>query len=75
MSTVIAFSTHLARPPGRTRSARARERDEAVAPVEPLVVILPVVRIERHEVNEDPREDDPGLYEGPGLRADGRKTV
>lgn len=50
MSTVISFPAARGKPVGQSLRARANRR--ADAPVEPVVVILPVVRIERHDVDE-----------------------
>lgn len=45
MSTVIAFPVVRRKPAGRSSAEAARSRNAE----EPVVVILPVVRIERHE--------------------------
>ncbi len=51
MSTVISFPAARGKSAGHFLRARANRR--ADAPVEPVVVILPVVRIERHDADQD----------------------
>lgn len=58
MSTVIAFPAERCRPAGRSPRAKARSRVEAQAAGGPVVVILPVVRIERHDQDEDEAGQD-----------------
>ena len=52
MSTVIAFPAVRGKPAGPTSAGRSSGR-RAGAPGEPVVVILPVVRIERHDQGQD----------------------
>ena len=51
MSTVISFPAARGKPAGQSSRVRANRR--ADPPVEPVVVILPVVRIERHDQGQE----------------------
>lgn len=61
MSTVIAFPTVRRKATGRPSGKKVRKRDENG----PVIVILPVVRIERHDT-ADAEMARPAF--GPGSR-------
>lgn len=65
MSTVIAFPADRSRPAGRIWKTKARSE----AACGPVVVILPVVRIERHDEGApELAHSEPALCAEPGSR-------